>query len=58
MLWEPHLDFIWANKLHSLKHEGVIKFKMAAHRKVVGKSVFTHVINEHVFQPEQKKALP
>ena len=56
MLWAPHLDFIWANKLHSLKHEGVIKFKAAAHRKVVGKRVFTHVINELVFQPEQKKA--
>ena len=52
MLWKPHLDFIWANNLY----EGLIKFKMAPHRKVVGKSVFAHVINEHVFQPKQKKA--
>ena len=51
MLWKPHLDFIWANNLY----EGLIKFKMVAHRKVVGKSVSSHVINEHVFQPKQKK---
>ena len=35
MLWEPHFGFTYANNLCSLKYEGVIKFKIAANRKVV-----------------------